>query len=54
MTIGCVLVAFGSWAVWAMAHTIHAADVEAEIPSLAELDEPVEPHLQLSGHGPVD
>ena len=47
VTIGCVIGAFGSWAIWAMAHTIHAADVEAEIPSLAELDEaaePVEPH----------
>jgi inorganic phosphate transporter, PiT family len=54
VTIGCVLGAFGSWAVVAMAHTIHAADVEAEIPSLAELDESVQPHLQLSGHGPVD
>jgi PiT family inorganic phosphate transporter len=54
VTIGCVISAFGSWAIWAMAHTIHAADVEAEIPSLAELDQPVEPHLQLSGHGPVD
>ena len=54
VTIGCVIGAFGAWAIWAMAHTIHAADVEAEIPSPAELDQPVEPHLQLSGHGPVD
>ena len=55
VAIGCVIGAFGSWAIWAMVHTIHAADVEAEIPSLAELRrQPVEPHLQLSGHGPVE
>jgi Kef-type K+ transport system membrane component KefB len=54
VTIGCVLGAFGTWAIVAMAHTIHAADVEAEILSPAELDEAVEPHFQLSGHGPLD
>jgi hypothetical protein len=51
VTIGCVLGAFGSWAIGAMAHTIHAADVEAEIPSLAELDESVDPHLQPAATG---
>jgi PiT family inorganic phosphate transporter len=54
ITVGAVVTAFGAWAVWAMLHTIHAKDVEAEIPSEAELAEPVpgEPHLQ--GHAAVE
>ncbi|MEZ5117885.1 MAG: inorganic phosphate transporter [Candidatus Nanopelagicales bacterium] len=54
ITVGSVVLAFGIWAGWAMRHTIHAADVEAEIPSEEKLDEhvPVHPHLQ--GKGPVE
>lgn len=54
ITVGAVVAAFGAWAIWAMMHTIHAKDVEAEIPSEAELAEPIpgEPHLQ--GHAAVE
>ncbi len=55
VTVGVVVLAFAGWAIWAMMHTVHAADVEAEIPDeevLEETDEHVHPHL--SGHGPVD
>jgi inorganic phosphate transporter, PiT family len=53
VTVGGVVVAFTSWAVWAMLHTIHAADVEAEIPSEQELEQSVPVHVQLSGQSPV-
>ncbi len=36
--VGAVLLAFAAWAGWAMTHTIHAQDVEAEIPSEEQLD----------------
>jgi len=32
VSVGTVTGLFGVWAVWAMLHTIHASDVEAEIP----------------------
>jgi len=32
IAVGTILVLFGTWAVWAMLHTIHADDVAAEIP----------------------
>ena len=38
---------------WAMAHTITAEDVEAEIPTEAELEEPLELTPHLEGHGPA-
>jgi PiT family inorganic phosphate transporter len=38
VTVGGLLLAFASWAGWAMTHTIHAKDVEAEIPSELELN----------------
>jgi PiT family inorganic phosphate transporter len=38
VSVGGVLVAFAAWAGWAMTHTIHAKDVEAEVPSEEELD----------------
>lgn len=54
ISVGVVLLAFGSWAIWAMLHTIHAEDVEREIPREDELAEPVpgEPHLK--GHAAVE
>ncbi|MDI1290828.1 MAG: inorganic phosphate transporter [bacterium] len=54
VTVGACVIAFGSWATWAMMHTIHAKDVEAEIPTDAALAEPLpgEPHLQ--GHAAVE
>jgi inorganic phosphate transporter, PiT family len=51
--IGAVLVAFGTWAVWAMMHTIHAKDVEAELLPEDVLAEPVPGHPHLQGQGPV-
>ena len=42
IAVGAVIVAVRrSWAVWAMLHTIHAEDVEAEIPAEEELAEPL-------------
>jgi len=38
ITVGGTLIVFGAWAAWAMMHTIHADDVEAEVPSEEELD----------------
>ena len=54
IAVGIVVVLFGIWAVWAMLHTIHADDVEAEIPSEQELEQPVPGHPHMEGHGPVD
>ena len=47
ITVGAVLLAFGGWAVWMMRHTIHARDVEAELPPESALAEGVggAPHL---------
>jgi PiT family inorganic phosphate transporter len=54
ITVGVVVVAFGAWAAWAMAHTIHAEDVEAEILPEQALAEPLPGHPHLQGRGPVD
>jgi PiT family inorganic phosphate transporter len=54
ITVCAAVISFGSWAVWAMMHTIHAKDVEAEIPNEAVLAEPVPMHPHLEGHGPVE
>jgi PiT family inorganic phosphate transporter len=54
ITVCAAVISFGSWAVWAMMHTIHAKDVEAEIPVEAVLAEPVPMHPHLEGHGPVE
>jgi len=52
VTGAAVLVAAGLIG-WAMAHSITAEDVEAEIPSEAELEEPVPLTPHLEGHGPA-
>ncbi len=54
IAVGGVLIAFGIWAGYAMLHTIHAKDVEAEIPSEQALAEHVSGHPHLSGHPPVE
>ena len=54
IAVGTILVLFGTWAVWAMLHTIHADDVAAEIPDEAELAEHVPGHPHLEGRPPVD
>ena len=54
ITVGAVVIAFTIWVIWAMRHTVHASDIEKEIPSeaeLSELDDDPTPHLK--GGGPV-
>jgi len=51
--VGAVLVGFFSWVAYAMTHTIHAKDVEAELLPEAELDQDLPIHPHLEGHGPV-
>ena len=49
VAVGAVVIAFTIWVIWAMRHTIHADDVEAEIPGeeeLAEFDQDPTPHLK--------
>lgn len=38
ISVGVAILGFATWAGWAMTHTIHAKEVEAEIPSEAGLD----------------
>ena len=53
LVVGAVLVAFGVWAVRAMLNTVHANDIEAEIPTEEKLGEDLEVHPHLEGRGPV-
>ncbi len=52
--VSAAVLAFAAWAVWQMMHTIHADDVEAEIPKEEVLAEPLPGHPHLEGHGPVE
>ena len=54
IAVSIVVVLFGIWAVYAMLHTIHASDVEAEIPAEEELAEHVPGRPHMEGHGPVE
>ena len=54
IAVSVVVVLFAIWAIWAMMHTIHADDVEAEIPKEEELAEPLPMHPHIGGHGPVE
>ena len=55
IVVGAVVIAFGIWVVWAMRHTVHAADIEAEIPGEEELHElDLDPVPHLKGHPPVE
>ena len=54
ISVGVIVGLFAAWAIWSMVHTIHASDVEAEIPTDRELAEPVPGHPHVEGHGPVD
>lgn len=53
VTVGIILVAFGAWAVRAMLNTVHADDIEAEIPTEDVLAEDLDVHPHLEGRGPV-
>lgn len=54
IAVGAVVGVFAAWAIWSMLHTIHASDVEAEIPTEDELAEPLPGHPHMEGRGPVD
>ena len=54
ITVSVALVAFAGWAIWAMLHTIHAGDVEAEIPGEDLLAQRLPGRPRLEGQGPVD
>lgn len=55
IAVGGSVIAFASWALWAMTHTIHASDVEKEILPEELLDDGPEPmRPKLEGRGPVD
>ena len=53
VTVGIILIAFGAWAVRAMLNTVHADDIEAEIPTEDVLAEDLDVHPHLEGRGPV-
>jgi len=61
ISVGVIVGLFAAWAIWSMVHTIHASDVEAEIPTDRELAEPVPGHPHVEGtaqwteaHHPVE
>ena len=54
IVIGAVVIGFGGWVIWAMRHTIHADDVEAEILPEEVLDEHIPVHPHLKGDAPVE
>ena len=54
ISVSLVVILFGVWAVWAMLHTIHAKDVEAEILPEQALAEHVPARPHITGEGPVD
>ena len=51
LSVGLVVVAFAAWAIWAMIHTIHAKDVEAEILPEADLAKSTDGHPHVLPHG---
>ncbi|MFI0432669.1 MAG: anion permease [Candidatus Nanopelagicales bacterium] len=54
IAVGALLLAFGSWVIWAMRNSVHADDIAAEIPTDQELDEfDTDPVPHLVGGGPV-
>ena len=53
ITVGALVIVVGALVVYAMANSIGAADVEAEIPDENVLAMPVPVHPHLEGHGPA-
>ena len=53
IVVGLLVAIVGSLIVYAMAHSIRAEDVEAEIPAENVLAVPVTLHPHLEGHGPA-
>jgi inorganic phosphate transporter, PiT family len=50
---GGLIVVVGSLIVYAMIHSVKAEDIEAELLDENVLAMPVQPHVQLEGHGPA-
>lgn len=53
-SVGSLLFVLGGFILYAMTHTINAADVEAELQSQKELEEHVPIHPKLAGETPVE
>jgi inorganic phosphate transporter, PiT family len=53
LVVGSTLLVLGGGILYAMTHTITAADVEGEIPPELVLAQPLTARPQLEGHGPV-
>jgi hypothetical protein len=54
VAIGAVLFVLFGWIAWAMSKALRASDVAAEVPSAAELRQPVLSVPHLEGHGSVE
>jgi PiT family inorganic phosphate transporter len=54
VAVGSLLFVLGGAIAYAMAHTVDADDVAAEIPPEAELEEQLPAHPHLEGHGAID
>jgi len=53
VAVAAVLFVLFGWIAWAMSKALRASDVAAEIPSVAELREPVAAIPQIEGRGPL-
>jgi inorganic phosphate transporter, PiT family len=53
VAVGAVLVVLFGWIAWAMSKALRASDVAAELPTEAELREPVSAVPYIEGHGPL-
>jgi PiT family inorganic phosphate transporter len=53
VAVGAVLFVLFGWIAWAMSKALRASDVAAEVPTEAELREPVSALPHIEGHGPV-
>ncbi|GAA3622208.1 inorganic phosphate transporter [Microlunatus ginsengisoli] len=54
IAVGAALFVLFGWIAWAMSKALRADDVAAEIPSVAELREPVSAVPHIEGHGSVE
>src|SRR3954470_22271520 len=54
VAVAAVLFVLFGWIAWAMSKALRASDVAAEIPSVAELREPVGAVPQIEGHAALD
>jgi len=53
VAVAAVLFVLFGWIAWAMSKALRASDVAAEIPTVAELREPVPAIPRIEGHGPL-